>query len=75
MIEKPTRKRETTNVDVVYEYHDQTKHQLNRYARSLGYMDWNSQPDPFRRYDQALKLPLDHPPITETPTYDSLFGT
>ncbi len=75
MIEKPKRKRETTNVDVVYEYHDQTKHQLNRYARSLGYMDWNSQPDPFRRYDQALKLPLDHPPITETPTYDSLFGT
>ena len=38
-------------------------------------MDWNSQPDPFRRYDQALKLPLDHLPITETPTYDSLFGT
>ena len=36
-------------------------------------MDWDSQPDPFRRYEQALILPLDHPPVSDTPTYDSLF--
>jgi len=64
-----------TELDIVYEYHDRTKHQLNRYARSLGYMDWDNQPDPFRRYDQSLTLSLDHPQITETPTYDSLFNT
>ncbi|MFB3116008.1 MAG: SagB/ThcOx family dehydrogenase [Gammaproteobacteria bacterium] len=64
-----------TDLDVVYEYHDRTKHQFQRYARSLGYMDWESQPDPFRRYDQSLKLPLEHPQITKTPTYDSLFDT
>jgi len=64
-----------TDLDIVYEYHDRTKHQLNRYARSLGYMDWKSQPDPFRRYEQSLTLPLDHPQITDTPTYDSLFET
>ena len=63
------------NLDVIYEYHDRTKHQPRRYAPSLGYMDWKSQPDPFRRYDQSLTLPLDHPQITETPTYDSLFDT
>ena len=62
-----------TELDIVYEYHDRTKHQLNRYAHSLGYLDWDNQPDPFRRYDQSLTLPLDHPQITETPTYDSLF--
>lgn len=67
--------RNTTNLDIVYEYHNRTKHQFQRYARSLGYMDWKSQPDPFRRYDQSLTLPLDHPQITETPTYDSLFDT
>lgn len=63
----------SSNLDIVYEYHDQTKHQLQRYARSLGYMDWKNQPDPFRRYDQASILPLNHPPSTETPSYDSLF--
>jgi len=67
--------RNTTNLDIVYEYHNRTKHQLQRYSRSLGYMDWKSQPDPFRRYDQSLTLPLDHPQITDTPTYDSLFDT
>ena len=67
--------RNTTNLDIVYDYHNQTKHQLQRYSRSLGYMDWKSQPDPFRRYDQSLTLPLDHPQSTETPTYDSLFDT
>ena len=38
-------------------------------------MDWDNQPDPFRRYDRALTLPLDQPPVTETPAYDSLFDT
>ncbi|QOY51721.1 SagB/ThcOx family dehydrogenase [Candidatus Sulfurimonas baltica] len=44
----------------VYEYHETTKHAQHRYARSLGYMDWNTQPDPFRVYKgaQTIKLPL-----------------
>jgi len=70
----PNRQSDSTALDVVYEYHDRTKHEFHRYARSLGYMDWESQPNPFRRYDQAVTFPLDHPPVTDTPTYDSLFG-
>ncbi len=70
MSKKPSN---SSDLDIVYEYHDQTKHQLQRYARSLGYMDWKNQPDPFRRYDQSLTLPLDHPHSTEMPSYDSLF--
>ena len=62
-----------TDLDLVYEYHDRTKHHPHQYARSIGFMDWDSQPNPFRHYEQALTLPLDHPPVTETPTYDSLF--
>jgi len=57
----------------VFDYHDRTKHHFNRYARSLGYMDWATQPDPFRRYDGAPKLDLDHPALSDQPTYDSLF--
>ena len=29
-------------------YHEQTKHHFNRFARSLGYLDWATQPAPFR---------------------------
>ena len=72
MSEKPNN---SSSLDIVYEYHDQTKHHLQRYARALGYMDWKNQPDPFRRYHQALTLPLGHPHSTETPSYDSLFET
>ena len=58
---------------VVYDYHDRTKHHVQRYARSLEYMDWENQPDPFRRYEGAATIALDHPGITEAPTYDALF--
>lgn len=46
--------------EVVVAYHERTKHHYHRYAASLGYMDWATQPDPFRRYAGAslLRLPL-----------------
>jgi SagB-type dehydrogenase family enzyme len=65
----------------VVEYHDGTKHHFNRFARSLGYLDWASQPNPFRSYHGAREVPLfprpdalalDRPP---SPTYDALFDT
>ena len=44
----------------VVAYHERTKHHFNRYASSLGYLDWATQPDPFRRYAGAelVRLPL-----------------
>lgn len=53
------------------EYHDRTKHRPQRYAASLGYMDWNTQPDPFRRYEGAPVVPLVHSDVT--PPYHLLF--
>ncbi|MGZ6140323.1 MAG: SagB/ThcOx family dehydrogenase, partial [Myxococcaceae bacterium] len=46
--------------EIVVAYHERTKHHFHRFAASLGYMDWATQPDPFRRYDGAalLRLPL-----------------
>ena len=51
---------ELSPAEIVVAYHERTKHQLRRYARSLGYMDWATQPDPFRRYAGAplVRLPL-----------------
>src|SRR5262245_14894108 len=41
-------------------YHRRTKHHLHRYAASAGYLDWDTQPDPFRTYAgaPAFDLPL-----------------
>ncbi len=58
----------------VYLYHDRTKHRLNRYARSLGYLDWANQPHPFRRFDGARLIPLLVPEIKAEPTYDSILS-
>ena len=63
-------------VDRVIAYHVRTKHHFNRYARSLGYLDWANQPDPFRRFEGAslIRLPLlkfDEEPTS--PAYDALY--
>jgi SagB-type dehydrogenase family enzyme len=63
-------------VDQVLQYHIQTKHHFNRYSRSLGYLDWTTQPDPFRRYEGAPLIPLpllkpDQEPIS--PSYDAIY--
>lgn len=63
-------------VDQVIRYHLQTKHHFNRYARSMGFLDWANQPDPFRRFAGAELIPLpllkpDEEPIS--PAYDAIY--
>jgi SagB-type dehydrogenase family enzyme len=59
-------------LQTVFHYHETTKHSHKRYAKSLGYMDWATQPDPFRSYKGAEKnlmpLSLNNP----TPPYSLL---
>ena len=45
---------------IVKGYHEQTKHHPHCYARSLGYLDWENQPVPFRLFEGApqIQLPL-----------------
>jgi SagB-type dehydrogenase family enzyme len=64
-------------VDQVIRYHIQTKHHFNRYARSLGFLDWANQPDPFRRFEGAQLIPLpllrpDEDPVS--PAYDAIYA-
>jgi nitroreductase len=40
-------------VEEILRYHERTKHRPGHYAAALGYMDWNTQPDPFRRFEGA----------------------
>ncbi|MDH4183601.1 MAG: nitroreductase [Nitrospinota bacterium] len=58
----------------IREYHDRTKHRLNRYAAGPGYMDWQTQPNPFREYEGAQVIQLPMAPGEITTPYDALFG-
>lgn len=57
---RPTVTRDSTqaSLEIVYRYHDGTKHHFQRLARSLGYLDWASQPRPFREFPGAPASPL-----------------
>lgn len=55
-------------------YHERTKHRPFRFAPALGYMDWDTQPDPFRRFEGAAVLPLDLLPLGPEPRYEPAFA-
>lgn len=44
----------------VINYHQRTKHQLNAYAKGPESLDWDDQPNPFRRFSgcETVKLPM-----------------
>ena len=60
-------------LESVLSYHDITKHRFQAYANGPGYLDWATQPDPFRRYSGARLLPLERIPPTPEPLYDDAF--
>jgi SagB-type dehydrogenase family enzyme len=55
-------------------YHHTTKHGLHRYATGPYELDWETQPDPFRRFEGAPLLPLDREPFGAGPPYASAFA-
>ncbi len=60
-------------INDIFTYHNETKHSSQRYARSLGYMDWSTQPDPFRSYTGTHKVPLPLSLQNPTPPYHLVF--
>jgi SagB-type dehydrogenase family enzyme len=54
------------SLDGILEYHQRTKHQLNGYAKGPASLDWDDQPNPFRRFTgcESVVLP---PPGTDLP--------
>ena len=55
-------------------YHALSKHAPNAYAPGPGYLDWATQPAPFRRYAGARLIELWQRPLEETPGYDAPFA-
>ncbi len=42
----------------IIDYHNRSKHDFGRMARSAGYLDWSNQPFPFRYYQGAEQVEL-----------------
>ena len=61
-----------SNLETVFHYHERTKHHPRRYATSLGYLDWDCQPDPFRSYLGCEKLCLPFERENSTVSYESM---
>ena len=62
------------NLQMVYTYHNETKHSQQRYAKSLGYMDWATQPDPYRTYSNTTKTNLPLSFDNKTLEYSQIFN-
>jgi len=58
------------NTSKVIEYHDLSKHSYYRNAPSLGYMDWATQPDPFRRFIGSKSVFLERSFQDNGPSFD-----
>jgi len=61
------------NLNTIYHYHEETKHTAMRHARSLGYLDWATQPNPYRSYEGAEKVGLRLSTSNTTPLYSDVF--
>jgi SagB-type dehydrogenase family enzyme len=57
----------------VRRYHERTKHHPHRFAPSPGYLDWATQPDPFRTYAGAPVLEPSLLADSLAASYDDLF--
>jgi len=58
----------------IREYHERTKHRLQKYAQGPGYLDWANQPNPFRTYEGAERIQLPLEDDDPQGPYDTLFG-
>ena len=62
----------TSKIKTAMDYHERTEHRLpDRFAASQGYLDWKTQPEPFRTYEGAerFQLPLCEPSNATEPSW------
>lgn len=62
-----------SSADVAFAYHLRTRHAPYAFARSRGWLDWESQPNPFRDFDGAPKVVLDLVPPEVDVSFERAF--
>jgi SagB-type dehydrogenase family enzyme len=58
--------------ETVLNYHNRTKHRLERYAKGPESIDWEDQPDQFRRFSGCDIVKLPHPGADLEPLFTDL---
>jgi SagB-type dehydrogenase family enzyme len=58
--------------ETVLNYHNRTKHHLNHYAKGPESIDWEDQPDPFRRFSGCEIVTLPRPGAELEPLFADL---
>jgi SagB-type dehydrogenase family enzyme len=61
-------------LQMVFDYHESTRHRFEAFAPGPGFLDWTNQPDPFRRYAGARLILLESVAVTDEPRYDAIFS-
>jgi hypothetical protein len=62
-----------TSHDTIFDYHQRTKHHFQKYAAGPDFLDWDSQPDPFRTFSGSAQLELPLLGVKAQPLYQDLF--
>jgi SagB-type dehydrogenase family enzyme len=62
-----------TRLATILDYHQRTKHRLQRYAAGPDFLDWDSQPDPFRTFAGSIRLELPLLAADAHPLYTALY--
>jgi len=57
----------------IFAYHERTKHRLSGYAKGPDNIDWDAQPDSFRRFALARAIPLPFSADAHRVPYAALF--
>ncbi len=57
----------------VFDYHQATRHRFEGFAPGPGFLDWATQPDPFRRYAGARVIQLETVAPADEPRFDDIF--
>lgn len=71
--EEPALTGPAERLQAILAYHELTRHHPGRYARGPGWMDWDTQPDPFRWYDGAPRVDLPRVAPGPEPAYEPPF--
>jgi SagB-type dehydrogenase family enzyme len=61
------------DLGTVFDYHQRTKHSLQRYAAGPEFLDWDSQLDPFRTFTGSPQVELPLLEETTEPRYTALY--
>lgn len=62
-----------THLATILDYHQRTKHHLQKYAAGPEFLDWDSQPDPFRTFAGCSRLELPLLGAAAHPLYAALY--